>query len=610
MSRIEFQDFLNNLTTIPEPSDEELNADHLREPYHDFKNLTNSFGQDINEDILCEMFSKGTDHVTFIRYILNMSQEVFKKELEDFSQFSSIDAQLSDLVGQAQNTSLTGSGNKAREFSKHLLSEYETRFKSEIISANEDFAHERLLEERYTEKRRSALEGQQHGRYVENEVEQILTNCGLNLDKDYQKDRSPPVGDSDKDVDFVIPELNLLIECKGYVTGGSKLNSAVADVEKVDCPDDWNFLFVFDGDVLVGIPTLLDEFNSLLDRGVIDGIYQLKDLDTLKKQIKDLQSGNHVSFLKKSKSEVQSDLSEIPTEKIELSGVDEILLAFRTLDETYDTDNPVDTLTQGLSSDPKIIDVLRLIVNRSEGRFATELHPYIDSDEHQNPGYDKILDLVENDTGNKLCSSISDGLHENQNIKNEISSFLHKDVTYFNIISNRYLQKAGVSMKSGHTGDYLEDKVENILENLGYEKNKHYFRDKYAKFVNDGETVKTSKAPDFVIPDLKDPKIVIEAKAFNSDGSTQTDVSGDVKQKIVDKIPKENRNNVKVILVTDGDGWKLRTPDLKSLVDLYNDGIIDGLFQISTLDRLEEEITNTIAEPESKQVDLDTYGSN
>jgi len=610
MSQIELQDFLSNLTTIPEPSDKKLNANHFREPYHDFERLTNSFNQDIDEEILCSMFSKGEDHVDFIRHVLNMSQPEFSKELNDFTQYSSFDAQVPDLVEHARNTSLTGSGNKAREFSNYLISKYGLKFKREITLANKDITHEKLLEERYIEKRRSALEGQQHGKYVENGVEKILTNCGLILNEDYHKDSLPPVGDSDKDVDFVIPELKLLIECKGYVTGGSKINSAVGDIDKVNCPDDWNFLFVFDGDVLEENPTLLDKFISFLDTDVIHGTYQLCDLDLLNEQIRDLQSGNQVAFLKKSKSEIQSNLSKIPTEELELPDLDEALSAFKILQEIYDCDNSVDTLTKALSCEPKIIHILRLILDLSEGRFATELHPYINSTETQNPGYDKIIDLVEKTSGNKYCSSISTGLHKNQDIKQEINSFLIGDVNYFNIISNRYVQKTGIAMKSRHSGDQLENKIENLLNGLGYEENNHYFRDKCAEFTNNDEIVKTSKSPDFVIPRLQNPKIIIEAKACNSDGSTQTDVLGDIKPQIVDKIPKKSRKNVKVFLFTDGNGWKLRTPDLEQIIDYHNDGIIDGLFQISTLNRLEEEITNTIAEPESKQVGLDTYGSN
>jgi hypothetical protein len=97
-----------------------------------------------------------------------------------------------------------------------------------------------------------------------------------------------------------------------------------------------------------------------------------------------------------------------------------------------------------------------------------------------------------------------------------------------------------------------------------------------------------------VLPSLENPDIIIEAKAYSATGSKQSDVAGDMRDKIVRRIPAACRQEVDVILVTDGGSWRLREPDLKILVNLNSDGVLDGLYQISTLDQLETHITEKL----------------
>jgi hypothetical protein len=332
-------------------------------------------------------------------------------------------------------------------------------------------------------------------------------------------------------------------------------------------------------------------------------MYQLEDLHMLEDQIKSLQSGNSISPLQKSRTEIQANLTEIPTEDLNISGLDEVFLAFDQLEQKYDTQNPVSTLADALAANPQVLSVLRLILDRSEDRFATEIHPFID----ENPPYDKIVDLLASDRGKEYAEAISQGLHSDENIQEEIEIFLDDQVEYFDIVANRYMQKAGKAIKSRYTGNYLEDIVEDILSEHGLKRNKHYFQDQRAKFKTNRGVSETDKGPDFVLPSLENPDVIIEAKGYSSTGSKQSDVAGDMRDKIVSHIPEEHRGDVEVILFTDGGSWRLRERDLKTLVELHNTGVIDGLYQISTLDELEKHITINL---DIATQGLDSYGSN
>lgn len=594
MSNITYQEFKSKLVNIPEPPEEELNTNHLREPYETLKELTDDFEKSLSEDILTQMILKSDDSVDFIRYMLNESQNSLSQDLAKHTPRSSFGAQVNHITDHPDD---------ARAFAAFLLDEYGETLDLEMEMAREDIAREKLLAERYTEKRRAGLEGQQHGVYIEDKVEEILESRGLQKGTDYHKDRNPPYGSSNKDVDFVIPDLKLLIECKGYVNSGSKLYDAVGDISKVNHPGDWNFVLVLDGQILADQDGLLRDFEVALKRGTIDGMYQLEDLDTLEDQIQSLQSGNTISPLHKTRTEMQANLTEIPTEELEITGLDEVFLAFDQLEEAYDTRNPVSSLADILASNARVLDVLRLILDLSEDRFATEVHPFING----SPPYDKILDLIADDVEGKYAKAISQGLHSDKNIEEEIGIFLDNQIEYFDIVANRYMQKAGKAIKSTFTGNYLENKVEEILNKNRFKRNEDYFQDQRAKFKTNGAVSETDKGPDFVLPTLENPQLIIEAKGYSSTGSKQSDVAGDMREKIVGHIPKEHRDDVEVILVTDGGSWRLREPDLKTLVELHNDGIIDGLYQIETLDQLEKHITSSLDFP--TQGSLDDYGS-
>lgn len=606
MSDMNKEEFIEQLSTIPEPPESELNTHHLEEPFEDLKSLTDDFSTEFTDDVLYQMILNGENNMIFIQYMLNLSQDDFSEEIEDYTDKSTFEAQIKNIVEEARRGRLSEHSNEAKKFTSHLASEYSDVLREEWVIAKGDLTHEMLLEARYREKRRSAIEGQQHGKYIENKVEDALLNSGLTTDA-YEMDATPPVGQSDKDVDFVIPSLNLLIECKGYVTTGTKLYDGVGDVRKVDAPDDWAFVLVIDGDVLADLDPLLAEFQSTVNEGILDGIYQIDDIDTLVDDIEDIQSGGDVTFLSKTPPEIQASLTEIPTEDLELTGEDERIRAFEMLESTYNDDSPVDTLTQALTNDSIVLDVLRLIFDRSEGRFATEMHPFIESSDIEYPNYDKIVDLIEAERDEEVSRPIIEGLCEAEELIQYVDLFFEKEVSYLDIVGNRYLQKAGISIKSEYTGEFLEDKIEGILQDEGYVRNEHYYQNKKAVFPIDEEEIETGKGPDFVMPSLHTPSIVIEVKGFTSDGSKQTDVKGDLVEKFIDQIPDRYRDGTDVILFTDGDGWKLRTSDLEDLIGLHNDGTIDGLYQINTLHELENHITEAITAPTQPQNSLDDY---
>ena len=114
------------------------------------------------------------------------------------------------------------------------------------------------------------------------------------------------------------------------------------------------------------------------------------------------------------------------------------------------------------------------------------------------------------------------------------------------------------------------------------------------------------KGPDFVVPSLDNAKLLIEAKMYGSStGSKQTDVLGDVSklQPIVEK-------GVPLYMVVDGPMWKRRVSDLVKIFERKEEGQVEGVHQVETLDEMREEVKEIISELEldvTIQEDVDKY---
>lgn len=582
-NNINYDEFKSGLKNIPEPPQDILNTNHLEKPYQNLKNITNNFQNKFTSDNLKEFLLSNENSVDFLRYMLNMSQTQFSNEANKFTSTKSYSAQKKEIQG---NEAI------AADFAAHLVDDYKEKFEEERNLASKEISPEEFLLRIYTEKRRPAIEGQQHGDFVEDEVKDILEQLNLSEGEDYYRDKSLETDENDKDVDFVIPEISVAIECKGYVNTGSKLYDLEGDIRKINASEDYTVFLLLDGDILKTQTSLLEGIVDSVEDDVIDGVYQIKDINRLKSNLESLINEERPKIRLKNVNEIKKDLIHIPTDDLDFEMADEIFNAYFVLEDFYDESRPVATLKNALSENSDILTILRLLVDYSEDRMATELHNYVPIEKK----FDKIKNELDNSKyRDEYTEDIARGLLEDNTLEKELSDLMNENISYFDIIENRYMQKAGKAIKSQYTGSYLEDKIENILTNNGLEKNSSFFSDEKAIFTdenNDG--IWTKKGPDFVIPAKENPLIMIEAKGYTSTGSKQTDVKGDMKQKIIERIPESKRESVKVILVTDGGSWRMREPDLRSLVKMFNEGEIDGLYRLCDFEELEEDIMEIV----------------
>lgn len=100
----------------------------------------------------------------------------------------------------------------------------------------------------------------------------------------------------------------------------------------------------------------------------------------------------------------------------------------------------------------------------------------------------------------------------------------------------------------------------------------------------------TQKA-DFAIPSMKEPHVIIEAKAYGATGSKQTDVIGDI-----EKIVGCKRDDVFFLLVTDGLTWLARLGDLRKMIEFQNLGSIYRIYTMAMADDLRKDLTLIKAE--------------
>lgn len=149
----------------------------------------------------------------------------------------------------------------------------------------------------------------------------------------------------------------------------------------------------------------------------------------------------------------------------------------------------------------------------------------------------------------------------------ELQKIVTTPVSWRDFLIERLKTGRGSAIKGQKRGRSLENWVEGVVREvfskIGY--------DVRCRFVGAGG-VSTEKA-DFAIPSMKDPRILIEVKAYGATGSKQTDILGDIT-----RIVEEKRNDTHLLLVTDGTIWTERQSDLKSLVRMQNKGLIARIY--------------------------------
>jgi hypothetical protein len=140
-------------------------------------------------------------------------------------------------------------------------------------------------------------------------------------------------------------------------------------------------------------------------------------------------------------------------------------------------------------------------------------------------------------------------------------------VTWRDILVERLKTGRGSAIKAQARGRFLEDKTEEIVQavfGIG-----HY--DARCRFV--GANGQDDEKADFAIPSREDARILIEVKAYGATGSKQTDILGDM-----ERIVGKKRHDTTLLFVTDGITWKLRTNDLRKLIEMQNKGQIARIY--------------------------------
>jgi hypothetical protein len=124
----------------------------------------------------------------------------------------------------------------------------------------------------------------------------------------------------------------------------------------------------------------------------------------------------------------------------------------------------------------------------------------------------------------------------------------------------RYKEKGSYSGKKENNPEIL---IEQILSNLDIS----YARGDLSELIK--ETPDTKRTMDFIIPNKKNPIIIIESSFLATTSSGQGDKS---KTEIsIDKLLKKYYPKAKFIGFIDGIGWYVRKGDLKRMVAAYND---------------------------------------
>lgn len=149
--------------------------------------------------------------------------------------------------------------------------------------------------------------------------------------------------------------------------------------------------------------------------------------------------------------------------------------------------------------------------------------------------------------------------------------------TFADVLAERSLWSRRTGSKAVGQGRDLEDEVEALVKSLGFE---YQMR---CRFVGRGN----EDAPcDLAIPaGGRNASIVIALKSNNSTGSKQGDAVREIEEMASKRLPTQF-----VYAVFDGIGWLSRKRDLKRVYYLWQTNQIDGLYSLSFLDRLKQDL--------------------
>jgi hypothetical protein len=149
-----------------------------------------------------------------------------------------------------------------------------------------------------------------------------------------------------------------------------------------------------------------------------------------------------------------------------------------------------------------------------------------------------------------------------------------------NALVKRYKEKENYS---GMKGNNPETVIAKILEKLGLTFETCDLKELISSAPNNKRTM------DFIIPNKKNPSIIVESSFLATTSSEQDD---EYKTEIsIDALIKEHYPKAKFIGFVDGIGWYVRKGDLKRMVTAYDDVFT---FHIDELKRFEKLLTETL----------------
>ena len=290
--------------------------------------------------------------------------------------------------------------------------------------------------------------------------------------------------------------------------------------------------------------------------------------------------------------EVKEFLENLSTSNFEVS-IDDLMDAYDVLQNSTNNFQKVtkDSVASAIISNRDVIEeVLRLSSSfQSLDSWTTLLKQELQLETKSNPS---------------IFNEIQRKLKESDSFKEDLFDFLldllgedlkgnKKDFSHRDIVAERYIVGKGSALRGQASGNWLEDKVKESLENIDLREGKDFVHvDGRAQVKVGGESYTFEKGPDFVIPDLNNARILIEAKAYvSSTGSKQTDVLGDI-----NKFKQLIQKGVKLFMALDGPMWRRRVSDLREVFKKKNSGIVEGIYQVKTLHKMESHITQILKE--------------
>ncbi len=276
-------------------------------------------------------------------------------------------------------------------------------------------------------------------------------------------------------------------------------------------------------------------------------------------------------FQNKTLEELIKELSPLSADWMDSRG-EATIQAIRDFTRSIPEEVSPEFIEQRLRERPVNLDVIRLFMGLSQDEMASRLRQYT----LWNGSYSSFRTRVQNEED---CMLLVSALSQ-MGVEEEIEAQSKRTWGIEDVLMERYKFQRGRAIKGQKRGRALEDQVEELLNSVS------------CQFVRGGnfrgKNKKTAKA-DFSIPELVEPKIVIECKGFEATGSKMTDVLGDV-----EKILEAKSGQMYFFLVTDGLAWLNRLSDLRALVAYHHKGDVDMIFTVASLDQLAQAVAHIV----------------